>query len=74
MDATTFEILMMLAFGTVAGTGLGLIAGFVTKQQKSEWSEMTRKERTISASLVIVFSIICSAGLGYYYFLYPGFS
>ena len=31
MDATTFEILMMLAFGTVAGTGLGLIAGFVAK-------------------------------------------
>jgi NhaP-type Na+/H+ or K+/H+ antiporter len=74
MDATTFDILMILAFGTVAGTGLGLIAGFVTRQQKSDWSEMTRKEQIISISLVIVFITICSAGLGYYYFLYSGFS
>jgi flagellar basal body-associated protein FliL len=74
MESDAFEILMMVALGTLAGTGLGLFFGFVAKKQKNEWSAMTRKEQIISISLIIVFSIICSAALGYYYFMYSGFS
>jgi hypothetical protein len=69
MYAETFEILMMVAFGILAGTGIGLVIGFVAKKQKSEWSAMTREEHTINVILVIVFCTICTAGLGFYYFL-----
>jgi ABC-type phosphate/phosphonate transport system permease subunit len=69
MIAETFEILMMVAFGTLAGTGMGLVIGFVAKKQKSEWLAMTREERIINVVLVIVFCAICTAGLGFYYLL-----
>jgi hypothetical protein len=69
MSADTFEILMMVAFGTLAGTGIGLVIGFIAKKQKSEWSAMSRKEHTINIALVIMFCVVCIAGLGYYYFI-----
>jgi ABC-type phosphate/phosphonate transport system permease subunit len=69
MIAETFEILMMVAFGTLAGTGIGLVIGFVAKKQKSEWPAMTREERMINVVLVIVFCGICTVGLGFYYLL-----
>ena len=69
MYADTFEILMMVAFGTLAGTGIGLVIGFIAKKQKSEWSAMSRKEHTINIVLVIMFCVVCIAGLGYYYFI-----
>ena len=69
MYAETFEILMMMAFGTLAGTGIGLVIGFVAKKQKSEWSAMTRKEHTINVVLVIAFCAVCTLGLGYYFFI-----
>jgi hypothetical protein len=74
MESTAFAILMIIAFGTLTGTGLGLFAGFVAKKQKNEWSAMTRKEQIISISLIIVFSSICSAALYYYYLVHSGFS
>jgi len=67
MYTNTFEILMMVALGALAGTGIGLLIGFVAKKQKNEWFAMSRKERTINIFLVIVFCAICIAGLGYYY-------
>jgi ABC-type antimicrobial peptide transport system permease subunit len=69
MSADTFEILMMVAFGTLAGTGIGLVIGFIAKKQKGEWSAMSRKEHTINIVLVIMFCVVCIAGLGYYYFI-----
>ena len=74
MYANTFEILMMVALGALAGTGIGLIIGFIAKKQKSEWSAMTGKEHIINIILVIVFGVICIAGLGYYYLIQSGFS
>jgi heme/copper-type cytochrome/quinol oxidase subunit 2 len=73
MYANTFEILMMVALGALAGTGIGILIGFVAKTQKNEWSAMTRKEHTITIILVMVFCAICIAGLGYYYLNYSGF-
>ena len=72
MYANTFEILMMVALGILAGTGIGLLIGFVAKKQKNEWSAMTRKEHTITIILVIVVCAICIAGLGYYSLNYSG--
>ena len=69
MYANVFEILMMVALGALAGTGIGFLIGFVAKKQKSKWSAMTRKEHTITIVLVIVFCAICIAGLGYYYLI-----
>jgi ABC-type antimicrobial peptide transport system permease subunit len=68
MYANMFEILMMVALGALAGTGIGLLIGFVARKQKSEWSAMSRKEQIITIVLVIVFCTIFIAGLGYYYF------
>ena len=66
MSASVFEILMAVALGSIAGTGIGLFIGFVAKQQKSEWSAMTRKEKTINSVLVLFFSAVCIAGLAWY--------
>jgi len=60
---------MMMALGTLAGTGIGLFIGFIAKKQKTEWSEMTWKEHTITIGLVCVSCCICIAGLGYYYLI-----
>lgn len=68
MSASIFEILMTVALGALAGTGIGLFIGFVTKQQRSEWSAMTRKEKSINALLVLFFSLVCISGLAWYMF------
>lgn len=66
MSASIFEVLMAVALGGLAGTGIGLFIGFVGKQQRSEWPAMTSKEKTISIVLVLVFSAVCIAGLAWY--------
>ena len=66
MSADAFEILMVVALGALAGTGIGLLVGFAAKKQKSEWSAMTRKEHTHTIVLIMVFCSICTIGLGYY--------
>ena len=67
MSGNAFEILMVIALGVLAGTGIGLLIGFFLKKQKGEWSDMTRKDQTFTIALVIVFCVICIAGLAYYY-------
>jgi len=66
MSANMFDILMVIALGALAGTGMGLLMGFFAKKQKGEWSAMNRKEQTFTIALVIVFCGICIAGLAYY--------
>jgi hypothetical protein len=72
MDANLFEIQMMVALGALAGTGTGLLIGFVAKKQKNEWSAMNRKEHIVTIILVIMFCAICITGLGYYFLNYSG--
>jgi hypothetical protein len=69
MYADTFEILMMVAFGTLVGTGVGLVIGFVAKKQKREWSAMTRQEHGVTIALIIMFWAACTAVLDYYLFM-----
>jgi heme/copper-type cytochrome/quinol oxidase subunit 2 len=66
MITDIFAILMVISLGAMAGTAIGLFAGFALKKQKSEWSAMTRSEKSINISLVIVCSAVCIAGLAWY--------
>jgi hypothetical protein len=66
MTATTFEILMVIALGTLAGTILGLGIGFVTGNQKNPWSLLTRRQKSINILLVAGCSVICVAALAWY--------
>ncbi|MDO9035758.1 MAG: hypothetical protein Q7U51_11200 [Methanoregula sp.] len=65
MSVSVFGILMAVALGALAGTAIGLFIGFAAKQQRSEWSAMTRKEKIINIALVLLFSAVCIAGLAW---------
>ena len=71
MSANVFDILMVIALGTLAGTGIGLILGFFAGIQKREWSAMNRHQQIFQVALLILFCGICSAGLAYYFLIVP---
>jgi len=71
MSASLFDILMVIALGTLTGTGIGLIIGFFAGIQRREWSAMNRNQKTLQVALVILFCVICIAGLGYYFLIVP---
>jgi hypothetical protein len=71
MSANMFDILMVIALGTLAGTGIALIAGFFARIHKREWSAMNKNQKTLQAALVILFCGICIGGLGYYFLIVP---
>ena len=71
MSANMFDILMVIALGTLAGTGIGLFIGFFAGIQKSEWSAMNRTQKILQTALVILFCVICIAWLGYYFLIVP---
>jgi hypothetical protein len=66
MTTEIFDILMVVALGSLAGAGSGIITGYITHNQKNGWSEMSSGEQTINILLVIFFSAIFCGGLGYY--------
>ena len=68
MIPTLFEILMVIALGTLAGTGFGLVIGYITGNQKNAWSLMTRRQRAISLVLIVACSAVCIAAIGWYSF------
>jgi hypothetical protein len=61
-----FDILMIIALGTLAGTMIGLLTGFAIKRQGYRWSLMTHKEKMINSGLVLFFSAVFIAGLAWY--------
>lgn len=71
MSANVFDILMVIALGTLTGTGIGLIIGFFAGIQRREWSAMNQNQKTLQVGLVILFCVICIAGLGYYFLIIP---
>jgi hypothetical protein len=71
MSANTFDILMVIALGTLAGTGIALIIGYLARIQKSTWSAMNQKQQIVQVALVFLFCGICIAGLGYYFLIMP---
>jgi hypothetical protein len=71
MSADMFDILMVIALGTLAGMGIALSIGFFARIQKREWSAMNQNQKTLQVALVILFCGICFAGLGYYFLIVP---
>ena len=53
-----FEILMVLALGSLAGTGIGLTIGFLAKKRRSSMFLQVRNEITLNLALVLVCSAI----------------
>ena len=53
-----FDILMVLALGSLAGTGIGLIIGFLARKRKSYMFLQFRNEITLNLALVLVCSAI----------------
>ena len=71
MSGNVFDIMMVIALGTLAGTGIGLIIGFFAGIQKREWSAMNRNQQIFQVALLILFCVICIAGLAYYFLIVP---
>jgi hypothetical protein len=61
-----FDILMVTALGTLSGTILGLVIGFLARRQEAPWPLMPQKDRQINIGLVLLFSAICTAGFAWY--------
>jgi hypothetical protein len=66
MSAELFDILMVVALGSLAGSGAGIITGYITHYQKNEWRAMSLREQTVNIALILVFCAIFCGGLGYY--------
>ena len=68
MNADILPALIVFTFGLFVGTGIGLLLGFLLRQQKRDWQEMTRRQVIVNAVLIITCSAIAIAGLAYYAF------
>lgn len=66
MIMTPFDILMILALGSLFGTGIGLAIGFLARRQGSAWGLMPRRDKIINIALILFFSGACIAGLAAY--------
>jgi hypothetical protein len=62
----SFDILMVLALGTLAGAGAGLAIGSVVEKYKNPPSIMSSHEMALNLSLVVIFSCISIAILGWF--------
>jgi hypothetical protein len=58
-----FDILMVLALGSLAGTGIGLTLGFLAKKRRSSMFLRFRNETTLNLVLVLVCSVIITGCL-----------
>jgi len=66
MDLNIFDIFMVVALGSLAGTLMGIFIGYAAKKQKNEWSCMSWKDQKTNGALIFFFSVLCCAGLGCY--------
>lgn len=70
MTATLLDFLMILALGVLAGTGTGLLIGFITGKQKRDWKAMQKKDKITNILLILAWSAIFIAVLAWYVFWY----
>jgi hypothetical protein len=71
MTATLLDFLMILALGVLAGTGTGLLIGFIIGKQARDWTLMQRKDKITNTLLVLACSVIFIAVLAGYVFRNP---
>lgn len=70
MTATLLDFLMILALGVLAGTGSGLLIGFVARKQTRNWSAMEKQDKRTTVLLIVVCSATITAVLAWYIFVY----
>lgn len=71
MTATTLDILVILALGILAGTGSGLLIGFLAGRQERAWAAMQKKDKIINLLLILACSSIIIAFLAWFLYWYP---
>ncbi|MGB9175821.1 MAG: hypothetical protein WCB46_03685 [Methanoregula sp.] len=74
MTATLFDILMILSLGVLAGSGTGLLIGFIARKQKRDWAAMEKKDKITAILLIFLCSSVVMAALAWYLFRYSGTS
>jgi len=70
MAASLFEILNITALGILAGTGTGLIIGFLARKQTRDWASMERQDILFNLALVAVCSAGFIAAMAWYLYVY----
>ena len=70
MAATLLDILMIVSLGILAGTGAGLMIGFLAGKQKRDLASMTAQEKQTNLLLVLACSSTVIALLAWYLFQY----
>jgi hypothetical protein len=65
MNMDVFSVLMVIAFGSMTGTGFGLIIGFLSGWQGGASSKMTRHDRFLNGAVITGCSVISIVGLGW---------
>jgi hypothetical protein len=70
MTATLLDILMIVSLGLLAGTGAGLLIGFLAGKQERSWAAMPAKNKQIHVLLVLACSSAVIALLAWYLFQY----
>jgi small-conductance mechanosensitive channel len=70
MTATLLDFLMILALGILAGSGTGLLVGFMARKQKRDWAAMEKKDKITTILLILACSATITAVLAWYVFSY----
>lgn len=70
MAATLLDILMLVSLGILAGTGAGLLIGFLAGKQTHDLASMTAQDNQTNFLLVLACSSTAIALLVWYLFLY----
>jgi len=70
MTATLLDILMIVSLGLLAGTGAGLLIGFLAGIEKRSWAAMPAKDKRTLVLLVLICSFTVMAILAWYLFSY----
>ena len=68
MSADLLTILIILALGVFSGTIIGLLIGYLAKQQKPDWQAMTGRQKLVNALLILGCSALCVSGIAWYAF------
>lgn len=70
MEATPFDILMIISLGVLAGTGTGLVIGYIAGIGRHGWASMPARDKQKTLLLVLACSSTFIALLSWYLFQY----
>jgi len=70
MAATLLDVLMIVSLGILAGTGAGLLIGFLAGKQMRDLASMTAQDKQTNLLLVLACSSTVIALLAWYIFQY----